>query len=453
MKQTHRQIMVALTFMVGLQTNVVKAHSDATIDSPSHVEIVNKNGRFGILVNGEAFTVKGAGLSKVDGQHYESLAKAGGNAFRTWSTAHADSALAAAKENGLMVAMGIDLGKELHHFDYNDVEAVKKQFESVKQQINKYKNHPNLLAWVVANEPNLLFDDKGNLANVNPKVYDAIGDIIDYIHRVDPHHPVTYTFAGMSKAHIDVALDRTPQVDFVSIQVYGDLVKVNKEIAQLTRGKPFMVTEYGAIGHWEMPSTKWGREIEEPSGTKAASMAQRIHQGLIENDTGLKIGDFAFIWGQKQERTPTWYGMFNADGKANARVDEMTRIWTGSYPENRAPLATQVTLNDKHATDSVYVQPGTTASIKVKAIDPNNDALRYEWKILKEVVERSQGGAYEKTPDNVSFTQKSHNISIEGSEMQFIVPEDEGDYRIFVYIYDGKGKVGNANFPFYVKNS
>lgn len=437
-------LMVALSFFM---SHLVMASDN----SPSHVEIIKENNKFHITVNGSPFIVKGAGLSYSDGQGYESLAKAGGNTFRTWSSDNADKALAEAKKYNLMVAMGLNVDKELHGFDYNDKIAVEKQFEAVKATVQKYKNHPNILAWVIANESNLLFNEQGGLKDVNPKVYDALSDIIDYIHEVDPHHPVTYTFAGMMKSHLDVALDRTPQVDFVSVQVYGDLVKVNSEIQSLTRGKPFMVTEYGAIGHWEMPKTKWGREIEEPSGIKAAAMAERINKGLIENDTGLLIGSFAFLWGQKQERTPTWYGMFNADGKPNARIDEMTRIWTNSYPSNRAPLVTNIMLNNQSAADSVYLLPNSLANIEVMVTDPNNDTLRYEWVILKEVSVRSEGGAFEKTPENIAFTQNEHKITATGSTMKFVVPAVEGDYRVFSYVYDGKGKVGNANFPFYVK--
>lgn len=441
-------VMIALSFLL---VSCIHTKNSTLKDVPSHVEIIKTNNKFQIEVNGEPFIVKGAGLSYTDGQGYDSLAQAGGNTFRTWGSDNADKVLALAKKNNLMVAMGLNVDKELHGFDYNDEAAVKKQFEAVKSVVQQYKNHPNMLVWVIANESNLLFNEDGGLKDVNPKVYDALSDIIDYIHEVDPHHPVTYTFAGMMKSHIDVALDRTPQVDFVSVQVYGDLVKVNSEIQALTRGKPFMVTEYGAIGHWEMPSTNWGREIEEPSGVKAAAMADRINTGLIENDTGLLIGSFAFLWGQKQERTPTWYGMFNADGKPNARIDEMTRIWTNAYPSNRAPLATDIKLNKKNADDSVYLQPNSQANIEVMVTDPDNDELRYEWVILKEVSVRSEGGAFEKKPDDVAFTQTAHKITTTGSSMTFITPEIEGDYRIFSYSYDGKGKVGNANFPFYIK--
>lgn len=239
-----------------------------------------------------------------------------------------------AEKYDLMVLMGINLQKQLHGFDYNDEMAVEQQFESVKEQIFAYKEHPNLLGWIVANKPNLLFDESGELADVNPKVYDEINRIIEFIHEVDPHHPVTYSFAGTHKSHIQTAISRTPSVDIISVQLYGELDDLAQAIEDIGIDKPYMVTEFGPTGHWEMPATLWGREIEELSGVKAARLAERLENAFATNPMGQTIGHFVFYWGQKQERTPTWYWIFDKDGRANARLDEMTRFWTGSYPKH-----------------------------------------------------------------------------------------------------------------------
>ena len=418
---------------------------------PNHVSIDKQSHQYQLRLNSSVFHIKGAGLNYPDGHNFEALKAAGGNSFRTWSTDYAEQELAAAKELGLMVAMGIDLKKQLHGFDYNDSAAVAAQFQWVKEQVNKYKDHPNLLVWVVANEPNLLFDPSGQLIPVNPKVYDAISDIIDYIHQVDPHHPVTYTYAGVIKSHLEVGLARTPNVDFVSVQVYGDLAQVKQQIIAANINKPVMVTEFGPLGHWEVPSTSWGQPIEEPSAIKAKSMAKRMQLGLADNSTGLIIGAFAFEWGQKQERTPTWYGMFNKDGKANARVDEMTRFWTGHYPQHRAPMTEAITINSLSAKDSVYLKSSSQAKANVVVTNRENARLTYQWKVLKEVVKISEGGAFEQEPEVIPLKMTTAPKQERLNNISFKVPDTEGAYRLFVYVYDEQGKVGNANFPFYVK--
>ncbi|HEY7883748.1 MAG TPA: glycoside hydrolase family 2 TIM barrel-domain containing protein [Cellvibrionaceae bacterium] len=429
------------------QGDEVSSRPIPAIPGPRHVEIINSDGVYQLLVDGQPFEVRGVGFGGGDLSSLPLLVEIGGNSIRTWNANNAAQILAKAAEHGVMVALGFDTQKELHGFDYNDKQAVAEQFERFKQTLQRYKNHPNLLAWVVANEPNLLFHSDGSLADVNPNVYRAINDMIEYVHQEDPHHPVTYTFAGASEEHIKTALKYTPNVDFISVQLYGDVGSLPAMIREHNIDKPYMVTEYGAIGHWERPTTEWGREIEEPSGIKADTFAERMRKALAGNPTGKVIGSYAFLWGQKQERTPTWYGMFNADGKPNARVDELSRFWTGAYPVNRAPRMMDIRLNDQPAERNVYLAPGEQATVTVEVTDPDGDDLRYEWVLLQEVEVRSQGGAFEQKPDEAQLNP----VSQQAGELIFNAPLAEGDYRIFSYVYDGKGKVGNANFPFYVK--
>jgi len=419
--------------------------------SPAKVKIEKINDVYRMTVNGQPFHIKGAGLDYRAGKDFAGLKAAGANAFRTWGTETLDIELAQAKEHGLMMAVGLDVDKELHGFDYNDEEAVAKQFEKVKATVQKYKNHPNVLAWVVANEPNLLVLDNGTLGIVNPKVYEAISEIIDYIHAEDPNHPVTYTFAGVIPDHIKTAMQYTPQVDFVSVQVYGDLRAVNDMYANLDIDKPFTVTEYGPLGHWETPFTAWGREIEEPSSVKAAGMAERIQKGLAVNPTGKNIGGFAFLWGQKQERTPTWYGMYHKDGSQTERIDEMTKYWTGKYPENRAPQVKAIRIDNQLPVENIYLAPNANAVATLDLVETDGDDLECKWTMLSEVVERSDGGAFEKEPGNVDFAINAEASDCAKGVLSFVTPEKEGDYRLFAYVYDGKGKVGYANAPFFIK--
>ena len=134
-----------------VEAEQVISESMQATQTPSVVKVVKNNGAYQLNVNGEPFDVKGVGLNYIEGSDYAALKAAGGNAFRTWDSDKADEDLAAAKEHGLMVAMGFDTQKELHDFDYNDEQAVAEQFEQFKKVVQKYKDHPNLLTWIVAN--------------------------------------------------------------------------------------------------------------------------------------------------------------------------------------------------------------------------------------------------------------------------------------------------------------
>ena len=415
--------------------------------TPSHVEIRKVNGVYDFYVNDTLFEIKGAGLDYSAGRDFQALAEAGGNTFRTWSTSNASKQLKAALQYDLKVAMGIGMGKELHHFDYNDSVAVARQFERIKKEVLRYKGHPALLFWVAGNELNLLIEEDGSLGTVNPKVYDALSDIVDFIHEVDPHHPVTTTFAAGARGdHIQVVLERVPQIDFLSYQVYNELETLSEQEMANNLDIPYVVTEFGPKGHWEMPTTSWGREIEENSTQKAEGLWHRMQKGLASDTTGRNMGGYAFIWGQKQERTPTWYGIFNKDGKATAVVDELTRFWTGEYPENRAPAIESMTLNDSVSTASIVLKPGETYTSRVLAADHEGDPLEYTWLLMEEVGTRSQGGAFEAEPAYVDLDI----LSDEGHTIQFQAPSSPGEYRLFCYIYDAE-KVANANIPFLVE--
>jgi len=404
----------------------------------------NDEGQSQFYVHGKPFTIKGVGF---ESNQYAALKAAGGNALRTWRTTDPPGVLDSAANHGLMVALGLDIEKELHDFDYNDEEAVAHQLAEIKEQVLKYKDHPNLLCWVAGNELNLLFNEDGSLKLVNPKTYIALNDIVQFIKDVDPDHPVTTTFAGGMKEHVDLCLKHCPDLDFISYQIYGGLADVHKIAENAAPGIPYAVTEFGPMGHWEMPSTEWGREIEEPSSAKAKGYAQRMATAFGTNPNGLCLGGFAFLWGQKQERTPTWYGVLGKDGEATETVDELTRLWTGSLPGNRAPKVEQLMIDGKTPTDNLYVSPNSQHSASVILSDPEGKKLDVKYVIMNEVGERSQGGAFEKEPEEVSF---EHTVQSEGA-ITFKTPAKEGDYRLLVYAYDNEGKLGYSNMPFYVR--
>jgi hypothetical protein len=407
---------------------------------PSHVVIKAVDGKYGFYVNDVRFDLKGVGGSN----NLAMLQRAGGNSIRTWGPGNGLQLLDTARAYHLMVAMGLGMGQELHGFDYNDTAAVARQYRRNMAAVEELKDHPALLCWVVGNELNLS-PERG--VPVNPKVYDALNDIVEAIHRVDPNHPVTTAFAGVTKEQISVALERCPNLDFLSFQVYGGLGGISRAVQGTGITMPFALTEFGPVGHWERPRTEWGREIEETSAQKASGLYDRIQRGIVSDPTGLCMGGYAFLWGQKQERTPTWYGMFLKSGEATAVVDELTRYWTGEYPENRAPKLDSMKINGQNAVDNIYLKPATEYVAKVFVSDPDGDPLEYQWVMMKEVVERSQGGAREIEPGGIEFEVRSD----QNGELRFVTPAETGEYRLFSYVFDGREKAGTANVPFYVK--
>ena len=293
------------------------------------VELHKIDGSWRLFVNQKPFYIKGAGL---EFGSQEELAAHGGNSFRTWRTDNgAESGreiLDRAQSNGLYVTMGLDLSRERQGFDYNDPAAVQRQLADVQRQVLEYKDHPALLMWAIGNEL--------NLNAKNPKVWDAVNDISKMIHRVDPNHPTLTPLSGFSGPLINDVRARAPDLDLVGIQMYADIVNLPKYLKKSGYDGPYIVTEWGATGHWEVGKTEWGAPIENDSTTKANSYLTR-YQAVMSKDHTQCLGSYVFLWGQKQERTPTWYGMFLKSGEETASVDALHYLWNGQWPQNRSP--------------------------------------------------------------------------------------------------------------------
>ncbi|ALM07688.1 beta-galactosidase [Sediminicola sp. YIK13] len=429
---------LSICLFLSCKNDPKKTESESTIgDEPAKVQVSKSGDKFQLLVNGEPFYIKGAGL---EFGNVAALAEHNANSFRTWRTDNgrksAVEVLDEAHEHGLMVSMGIEVERERHGFDYDDEDAVQKQKERIKKEVLEIKDHPALLIWVIGNELNLNY--------TNPKVWDAVNDISKMIHELDPNHPTTTTLAGIAQKEINYIKERCGDLDILSVQMYGDLPDVPKLIREYGWNGPYMVTEWGATGHWEVPTTDWGAPIEENSTLKASNYLKR-YKGGIAADTLQCIGSYVFLWGNKQERTPTWYGIFLENGMETESVGVMHYIWNGKWPDNRTPQIASFVLDGKTAYNSITLEKGKEYIAQVIIKDIENDPIAYRWEILPESEEVKEGGDHEARPESVTI----EGMEEKNGTLKFKSPAP-GNYRLFVYADDGHNHQGTANIPFQV---
>lgn len=397
------------------------------------VEISKTASGYTLKRNGLPYFVKGAGGTS----QTEELKAAGGNSFRTWGTNDGAAHLDRAEQLGLTVTMGLDVARERHGFNYDDATAVKKQLEKLRKEVQKYKDHPALLAWGIGNELNLDYK--------NPRVWDAVNDIAKMIHEEDPNHPATTMLAGINQKEIDHIKAKCPALDFLSVQVYGGLAKVPQQLQTTGWNGPYLVTEWGPTGHWECPKTSWGAPVEE-SSTEKAEVYKTRYEASIAKDKNC-LGSYVFLWGQKQERTPTWYGLFTEAGETSEVFDVMQYEWSGKWPQNRAPSISALKIDGKTARSSIRLNPQEKYLIVLSASDPDNDKLTVRWELLPEATDLGQGGDRESRPVAIPDMVSSNSLS----NAMFTVPTKLGAYRLFVYVSDGHNHVATANIPFFVE--
>jgi len=393
------------------------------------VKIVERDGAYQLLVDGTPFVAKGAG-----GQdNLDLLRENGGNSIRTWHIDNAGYVLDEAHKRGIMVTMGIWLQHPRHGFDYTNKEAVEAQREMVRNAVLELKDHPALLMWGLGNEVELHVDPAG--------VFPEIQYIAAMVEELDPDHPQMTVIAGADREKIELFRKTCPSIDLIGVNKYGSVEKVPQMLEDAGYDGPYMITEFGPRGWWESPEAPWGADIEPTSAEKAEMYRFGYTKAVLEQPEKC-LGSYVFLWGEKQEATETWFGMFLKDGGRTPVVDVMREMWTGTPPVNRAPVVSGI----KSRAALKSVNPGETFEARAIVDDHEDDQLAFEWVIIEESTDRRSGGDAEYAPPR----RTELTLNSGRSTGTFRAPMEPGPYRIFVFARDIHGGVGTANIPFHV---
>lgn len=399
-----------------------------------HTEVVQKDGNWTFLRDGEPYYVKGVG-----GQVYMDEAIAcGANSLRTWGIENAQAVLDSAQAKGLTVMLGFWMPHERHGFNYSNKWAVEDMIKSFRGTIEAFKNHPALLCWGVGNEVDLFYTDLN--------VWKTTEALASMIHELDPHHPTCAVTAGLDVAEVQLIQEMAPSIDILGVNTYGEVESVPELIQLYGWEKPYMITEWGPNGHWEVQKTSWGAPIEQSSTEKANSYRQR-YLNAIEANKDQCIGSYVFLWGQKQETTATWYGVFLEDGSRTQAIDVLHEVWKDKLAENRCPIIRSFTINDESKESSLTCTVDERLLIEADVEDPDMDELSFQWKVIPESNQTKAGGDFEEAPSSLSeFEGIDDDMTI-----SFEAPSNPGKYRLFLFIRDGNNNAATANFPFLVE--
>ncbi len=398
----------------------------------SKVTLTKVDGQFVLHRDGEPYHIKGVGGQS----HLSLLAGSGGNSVRTWDDKSLDELLPLAHQHGLTVCVGIWLGHERHGFDYQDETAVWNQLQHALKVVRKHKDHPAVLMWAIGNE----MEGKGT----NPAIWYAIDHIARKIKQIDPNHPTMTVVAeiGPNKTR---AIERyCPNVDIIGVNSYGGITSLVDRYRKAGAKKPYIVTEFGPLGPWEVEKTRWNAPIEA-SSTQKASMYRNGYRVAVAQPVGLCLGSYAFLWGHKQETTATWFGMLLPDGSRTAAVDALSESWTHTPPKNRCPEIESLVADVADG-----LKPSQQIELTLKAKDPENDALKVHWVLRHDLAIIGTGGDAQNAQESIdqSIVETS---AVDGLwKARLTVPEGGGGYRAFVRVSDDHGGAAVANVPLYV---
>ena len=410
------------------------AFSDKTYSQVSKVEVsTNTQGNFELLKNGIPYYIKGAGAK----DHFDLLVNSGANSIRIWSTNNS-SLLDSAHQHGLTVTLGLHVRPERSGMDYNNEYAVKGQIEKLKNEVLKYKDHPALLVWGIGNEVDLKYS--------NFKVWETIEILAKFIKEVDPNHPTMTVIAGVDPSKAYYIKKYCPSVDILGLNVYGSIENAGANLRKFNWDKPYIVTEWGVNGPFEAKTTSWKAKVEPPNGFKADQRLRR-YQELIVKDKERCLGSYCFLWGQKQESTATWHGMFLKNGNPTEAVDVMHYCWKGEWPNSRAPSIRDISLENIGWRKDHVIEPSRQATVKIEYSKYNNKKVNIEYVLYPEAFSNKIGGDIQKSPDPIPFeiVRQTEN------ELIFISPKKKGAYRLFAFVKNDKGQSSVANIPFLIQ--
>jgi hypothetical protein len=425
--------LVVLTLVVGF------AHAQtgfAQGPEAGAYRIVEREGKWQLLRGDAPFYVEGA----VGWQSYDVLRRCGANSVRTGAS---QAGLDRAHRSGLAAMANLPVRGERNEMDWDDDLMVTEQKQKVLRIVRELKDHPALMFWAVGNE--LDWIPPG--VPYHPKLWQRLNDIAAEIHRIDPNHPVM-TVIGTSEYERkiqEIAGDCT-DMDLLGINAYGDIDKVT-ELTRRFWPKPYVIAEWGPTGHWQVPKTQWRAPMEETSTEKARAIYDRYTK-VIQADAGHCVGSFVFLWGQKQETTHTWYGLF-LDGLETETIGVMTYLWSGTWPQNRAPAVLALDIIGFSDRTAICLKPAGAYEARVVCCDCDFDPPTFQWDIRPEVEipRNSYAGGGEKPAVALPGLIQEGG----GAQIRFAAPQAEGPYRLFVQVLDGQGHVGYANAAFYVR--
>ena len=401
----------------------------------SGVSIKKFSNGYKLYKNGKPYFIKGVGGYT----HLKELKERGGNSIRVWDTNDADRILNQAQKNDLTVMLGLWIVREREGFNYFDEQAVSKLKEKIKADVLRYRKHPALLVWCLGNEL-----ENGN---TNAKSWKVINEIAVMIRELDPNHPLTLAVNSISPRVIRTIKKDCPAIELLSFNVYAALPYLTEKLMQAEWDGPYIISEYSAKGYWEVPTTYWEAPAELNS-TQKTEFVSKLYKKYIRTHDTKCLGAYAFFWGSKQECTPTWFSILDEEGRKMAMADMLQYMWTGRYPANRAPNIGTISLTMENKVHVNQLSSGETYLAQVQANDLEADSLSYKWEILPESNWADLDGSVDKEVKPLPI--KNLLLVDNTASVKLKSPLKKGPYRIFVYVYDGKGSFATANIPFLV---
>ena len=397
--------------------------------------IVEKiNDKWQMQVNGIPFELKGATFGyDEDVENYEKyfreLQFLGVNTIRTWATGdHTPALLDMAEKYDIKVMVGIWMRhgrpgmEDDDSFNYlEDFEGIEVMYENALNTVEQYKDHPAVLTWGVGNEVYLntaTDEEKEAYSNVLER-------ICSEIKRLDPDHPVTsveaWTFG------LDWWEKYVPSIDIYGLNSYGfGASLLASELKKREIDKPFIITEFGVTGEWDIQEEKNGIKLEPSDDQKYEAIVGGYNDWIKDEPSCLGVYVFHYADGDKF-LAPWLFTHFN--GKTRPQYWAIREAYTNEKPLNNVPAIQTFELPD-----SVF-KSGTWVPVELMVSDVEEEDLELSFYYNQRTGSR-------KRRDQLNLLESRGDLD---SGFEILLPEEDGAIKVYVCVKDSYNNAGIAS--------
>ncbi|MBZ6282030.1 discoidin domain-containing protein [Streptomyces olivaceus] len=401
----------------------------------SVVEVTGGQGNWQLTVDGSPYQVKGLtwGPSPADAERYmPDLASMGVNTVRTWGTdASSRPLLDSAAAHGVKVIAGFWLQPgggpgSGGCVDYLTDTAYKDEMlAEFPRWVQEYKDHPGVLMWNVGNESVLGLQNcygGDDLERQRDAYTTFVNDVAKKIHAVDPNHPVTSTDAWVGAW--PYYQKNAPDLDLYAVNAYDAVCDVRSAWEQGGYTKPYIVTESGPPGEWEVPDDANGVPEEPTDQAKAEGYTDAWN--CVTGHRGVALGATLFHYGTEYDFGGIWFNLLPA-GQKRLSYYAVKRAYGGDTSgDNTPPVVSGFGVEG----GAGQVQAGKDLVLTARATDPDGDPVTYE--VLANSNYIDQGKQLTTLPAT----------DLGGGRLQVTAPDRPGVWKLYVKATDGKGNVG-----------
>jgi len=417
--------------------------------------LVGEPGSYSLLVDGEPFYIRGVAYNpghdwrdgtkvlsrrEID-KDFAALKAMGANTIRRYSGGWEDYNLFnAADEAELKVLYGLWLSPQIDYArDFSTLEELEEGFGEL---IDRHKDEPSLLAWVIGNEVwgSLQHSfEQPYLTDVRWAYLRFVERLARRIRAVDPDRPIMVVcehseeLAGALRDYTRLA----PTVNILGINSYytKHLKDLPGVVAEFGRGKPYAVTEFGPDGYWHAdysPRSPGGFLLESSSHEKAEMFVNRWNSYILPQ-RGHNLGGVAYCWSERYEGSSTWFGMVERDGTPKPAYFALKKAWAenGKWAFS-GPKIDQLQI-PRHV-----AAPGESITVEAMVShDEGHTPMHFSWKVM--------GSNYDRADAEYEFLSARHD------KLRIIMPEDEGRYWIHLNLSDEAGNQDEIAAEVWVK--